>query len=430
MVGHAPPHGGEDWRKTLRTASFRGAFFWVESDGVEGGRRIAIHEFPLAELPYNEDLGQQARRYEVNAYVVGGQASRQAKTFIEACTRRGPATLVLPMFGSIVARCMEISTNRSKDKHGFVAFRVRFVADGLSLSALGGTPHYKTRVRNASKKMPAVVRQAFKNHYKGVGVPDYIIRSALATSQDYLAEWSLIIDSAALRGKTASDLLATVADLYEDLEPLLASGQTGNTYTLTSYRASGEDVDTDPFVDAILEVHDKYAAIAEPSTQIDGFISLIDWSSGDSLPPIPNTTLSRAREQENQDTLLALFRRSALAQLAVAVTEATYPSRRDAVAARMRIATLFNNELEGLRNGEQWEVLEALRELQGLTIEYLSKLIADLAPIIQVEAHNMMPSIYWAYRLYADAERADELSARNHIKHPSFMPTVFEAQSR
>ena len=41
-----------------------------------------------------------------------------------------------------------------------------------------------------------------------------------------------------------------------------------------------------------------------------------------------------------------------------------------------------------------------------------------------------MPSLYWAYRLYADAERAKEVAARNRVYHPSFMPTTFEALSK
>jgi len=33
-----------------------------------------------------------------------------------------------------------------------------------------------------------------------------------------------------------------------------------------------------------------------------------------------------------------------------------------------------------------------------------------------------MPAIVLAYRLYGDAERADEIVARNRVRHPGFVP--------
>lgn len=430
MAGHSGPHGGEDWRKTLRNASFRGAFFWVEREGADGGRRLAIHEFPLSEQPYVEDMGRQASRYEVTAYVAGGLAAAQGKSLWAACNSPGPATLVLPLHGTIAARCMEISMDRSKDKHGYIAFRIRFVAEGFALSGLGGAPHYKSRVRNKSKGMPPIMRAAFKRRYRGVALPDFVLKSAINTTQSYLAQWAVIADTSGLRGTKASKLVSKIGDMIDTIPALLDSGQTGHTYELTSFRATGEDVDTDDFATSIIELNEQFQEAASPDLAIASFRTMLDWCEGDELSAIPNTTKWRRREQENQDTLLALFRRSALAQLAIAATEASYPSRRDAVAMRVEVQTRFNSEIARLDSGDQVEVLNALRELQGLTCDYLSKLTATLAPVLQVETKALMPSIYWAYRLYEDATRADELSDRNRIKHPSFMPTVFEALAR
>lgn len=424
----APPHGGEDWRKNLRHASFRGAHFWVDSDGIAGGRRVVIHEFPHAEVPYNEDLGQQARRYEVEAYVVGGGAGQEAKKLVEACTKKGSATLVLPLFGTIPARCVDISTNRTKDKHGFVAFRLRFIADGLSLSALGGAPHRKSRVARSAKKMPAVVKAAFKRKYKGIGVADFVWQSSVDTTRSYLDNWLVAIDASGIRGDKAAALALRISDFDAELETLLQSGSTANVFSDTAYWASGETVDTDPFAEEIAGIIADFREAVEPDAAVSAINGLLDF--GDSLAAIPNTTKARAREAENQESLLALFRRSALVELAQAVTEASYPSRRDAVGARAMIAQRFEAELQQIHSGEQWEVAQALRELQGFTIEYLSALITDLAPVMQIEAGARMPSIYWGYRLYKDAARADELWARNRIKHPAWMPTVFEALAR
>jgi len=424
----APPHGGEDWRKRLRNASFRGSHFWVETDGVSGGRRIVVHEFPLSELPYNEDMGQQARRYEVEAYVVGGQAGAQAKALVEACTAPGPASLVLPLFGTIAARCLDISTNRSKDRHGFVAFRLRFISDGLSLSSLGGTPHRKSRVRTAALEMPAAMRAAFKQSYRGVRVPEFVWRSAVSTTSLYLDNWMVQADSAGLRGDPLASFEALVADVDGALEALLRSGAVGNKFDQTAYWASGEIIDTDPFANQIDAIASAFREAAEPEAAVHALGEMLEFGEG--LAAIPLTTLSRRREAENQESLLALFNRSALAHLAIAVTEATYTNRREAIAARAMVAQRFEEALRQIQSGREWEVSQALSELQGLTIEYLSSLIADLAPVMQIEAGALMPSIYWGYRLYKDAPRGDDLWARNRVKHPAWMPAIFEALVR
>jgi prophage DNA circulation protein len=94
------------------------------------------------------------------------------------------------------------------------------------------------------------------------------------------------------------------------------------------------------------------------------------------------------------------------------------------------MSELFNGELNLTNDPSQWEVIQQLRNLQGLTIEFLSKLIADLSPVMQIEAMSRMPSTYWAYRLYGDANRDEELWLRNEIKHPMWMPVEFEALVR
>ena len=59
------------WRDRLLPASFRGARFFVATDTRQGGRRLAVHEYPLRDIPYAEDLGRKARTYAIEAVLVG-----------------------------------------------------------------------------------------------------------------------------------------------------------------------------------------------------------------------------------------------------------------------------------------------------------------------------------------------------------------------
>ena len=51
--------------ENLRPASFRGVAFEVESHSESGGRRIELHEYPLRDTPYAEDLGKKAGKWQI-----------------------------------------------------------------------------------------------------------------------------------------------------------------------------------------------------------------------------------------------------------------------------------------------------------------------------------------------------------------------------
>ncbi|WP_166802241.1 DNA circularization N-terminal domain-containing protein [Microvirga pakistanensis] len=79
--------------------SFKGIPFWVEQDGEEGRRRLPIHEFPMRNDPFIEDLGEADRQYDVTAYLVGDLSSPEASGLVAQLASRGPGLLVLPTYG-------------------------------------------------------------------------------------------------------------------------------------------------------------------------------------------------------------------------------------------------------------------------------------------------------------------------------------------
>ena len=55
------------WREQLQIASFRGVEFKVDSHSISGGRRVEVHEYPLHDTLYAEDLGRKARECSFDA---------------------------------------------------------------------------------------------------------------------------------------------------------------------------------------------------------------------------------------------------------------------------------------------------------------------------------------------------------------------------
>ncbi|RXF67682.1 DNA circularization N-terminal domain-containing protein [Hansschlegelia zhihuaiae] len=143
-----------DWPRTLPQASFKGFFFHVEGEGVDdAGRFVAVHPFVKAEDHATEDLGRKPRRYTVRAYVVGNLADARSQDLIEVCSSPEAGLLVLPMTGSMLARCVSCSTDSRKDVLGFVAFSLSFVEAGLET---GGFPAIEILDRIAEEALLAL----------------------------------------------------------------------------------------------------------------------------------------------------------------------------------------------------------------------------------------------------------------------------------
>lgn len=86
--------------KLTGKGSFRGVPFLIEEDqGLEGGRRLVVHQYPLRNDALIEDLGKTARSYDVQCLVIGDDHLAQAASLISALEADGEGTLKHPYLG-------------------------------------------------------------------------------------------------------------------------------------------------------------------------------------------------------------------------------------------------------------------------------------------------------------------------------------------
>lgn len=130
-----------DWRRAFRRASYRGARFWVEEDGSEVGRRVAVHDISGGEFPVTEDMGRRATEARVRAYVASDLADAEGLALEAACDAPGSALLVLPMDPARTMHCLSCRRSRERDRGGFIAYELFFVeASGGALAVASGLP--------------------------------------------------------------------------------------------------------------------------------------------------------------------------------------------------------------------------------------------------------------------------------------------------
>ena len=90
-----------------------------------------MHEYPLRDLPYADDLGRRAREFQVNGYVVGENYLQERDALIEALEAYGPGELIHPKYGMLnVVVVGRVSIRESHSEGGIARFAITFAEAG------------------------------------------------------------------------------------------------------------------------------------------------------------------------------------------------------------------------------------------------------------------------------------------------------------
>jgi hypothetical protein len=154
------------WRKKLRQASFKGAAFHVDQIGRSSGRRVVVHEYPKRDIPYSEDMGRVAFRYQITGYVLQcppGNARGSLSPDYDvnrdnlqnALLSPGPGTLIDPynpilMGVGLLYMCDRFTDGERREQGGYAFFDMSFVEAGLAAFSVPSIATGLTVDRNAN----------------------------------------------------------------------------------------------------------------------------------------------------------------------------------------------------------------------------------------------------------------------------------------
>ena len=141
--------------------------------------------------------------------------------------------------------------------------------------------------------------------------------------------------------------------------------------------------------------------------------------------PLPVLVDPLAREA--QAATAAMFRRAALASIAMACADYQPTSSTEADAAVVQVSGWLSAEATTAADAGEDAAYAALRELQTAVVADLRARSATLPELVTVALPGHLPSLAMAYRLYGDTTREPDLVARAQVRHPGFMPDRFEA---
>lgn len=398
-----------DWLKSLFKASYKGVPFWVETDEESGGRRVVEHQFPMRDLPFLEDLGEDLRRFAVNAYVASDRADEEASSLVSICATRGAGTLVLPMHGPLLVRCLNFERERSKDRHGYLAFKLRFSREGAP-TAIVSVASLANLIFVGADALASAAAASYAAAIVVDRQPDYVAEAATDGFRDAVAALEAIRTSDPVAPAVSAVQRDEIQSLYDNAPDLLAApaaAEPAAARLVAVARAIGDALPA-------------AAAIRAFEPGLGDFVAF----NGQSYP-----TAGALQAAQNARQGERLARVASLAAYCEAVARVTLTDRPMAITLRANVAQYVEAELEDL-SASDIELYRAISTIRDAVISYLSKTILDLAPVLTVGANLQMPSLFWAWRLYKDPTRSTQLVERNRVQFPSLMPTEFEALAK
>ena len=110
----------------LQRATFRGVEFEFVDVSEEGGRRVAIHEFPGSDKTAVDDLGASQRMVTLAAFTSGVGFVAAAERFLAVLEEPGEGDLIHPTRGALRVRPTRWTSFLSAEPVGKVEIRVTF----------------------------------------------------------------------------------------------------------------------------------------------------------------------------------------------------------------------------------------------------------------------------------------------------------------
>ncbi|ROM70279.1 hydroxyacid dehydrogenase [Pseudomonas brassicacearum] len=401
------------WRDRLLPASFRGVGFWVDQAKTPVGHKGQLHEYPQRDQPFFEGLGQQAKIHELTAFIVGPDCLEQRDKLLKAL-EQGSGELVHPWLGRMQVKVGECDMTQTRQDGGLVTFALKFYPDQPLQFPSAAINSQKLLLISADSYLGAAVRR-FEDAMTlikaaRIGIAD--LRNSLKEVYGVIEqELKPLIDTY----RQLSDLVKAVKELPKDVAAEF-KGLLGDIQELKDFARDG-----------------YRGVIASVSQQVEA----IRKADAPKLTTGKDTTAAaQAVADLVQDTLLVQVAQwiAAMPVAAPVVKLATTPSvAQQSVQPVQRRDVPVADDVLALRdalNEAIWQAslkadpvhYQAMNNLRQQMAAHLTAVASSGVRLINLSFKQSLPALVVAYQQFADATRVAEVTQRNGVVHPGFLP--------
>lgn len=412
------------WRDNLKPGSFRGVPFLFDDARTSFGRRTAIHEYPLRDKPYPEDLGRKYFQYNLDVYVLGPDNYMPKRdALIAALVKGGRGPLVHPLFGTVQVKVTDAQQVSESTREGGIArFSLSFVEDGpLPVQAAAAASGAATT--SAASSAQAASQAGFVAAF--ASGPSFVQLAAVADLNDALGQIQaigagLISDATALWswGQSVASIAGIGLEIFAGVSGYAAS--IGALVARLSFLALPYAAGSTPGWASQIALAGQRPAGSLTASQVDAarLAQLALARIAPSDPSLAPATPDLQIQADNQVALFALIAQAALIEASQAAVAMSFDSQDQAIAVRDALAQALDAAALATEDEATAQALDALRVamVNDITAEAI-----NLPLLITVTPPQTVPAVALAHRIYDDPSWDADIVSRNGVLHPLFV---------
>lgn len=430
------------WIDNLQDASLRGVPFKVDEDEATFGRRVQAHEYPNRDKSWAEDMGRATRRFSVQAYLVGDDYFEQRNRLIEAVEKPGSCTLVHPFYGEMTVTVTdEVRVSHNKDEGRMCRVSFSFIESGeLSFPKAGIATGAK--LAGAAALMDDFLSSAFEA-FGLDGLPDFTQNGVLddATEMfDTVTDAMQYVDSGIsaasrlMQGDLSVLLMppSSGMNFVNQLQTMWRAGTklTGNVTDLISMvkGLSGITLDTGLAPRGVWKTD---SASTQARTEQRNYVAQAIRTSAlseavNTVTNLPKSTSLTMQAAQPSATVIVshpavddvLENDTAVGVITSTATDMV-PSWDDLTEVRDTLNTAIDQEMSRVTDDG---LFLALRQVRTALNEDITARLEQTSRTVERVPSEVLPAVVLAADWYDDAGREYDITARNAIRHPGFVP--------
>ena len=379
--------------------SFKGIPIAIDSGSLEGGRKVAVKQFPNRDTQSAEDLGLIPRKYSLEIIISDKQERDYfgyRNSLLAALESEGHGDLIHPFYGRISnVVAVSFSLNESFGSFGDATISVSFEIDDST-----GIPKSSGNVITQISAANDLVQSAVNGN----------IANAFSVTEKFTGNFKAAVDkveSILERTRSATSFIGEASDSLNEFSALI-SGLSASVNSIVSDPLALAQAGTVLFE----SVNGIYSSA---DATFDTFLGFFGF--GDNDIPERQTTAGRIERQANNEVLNGAVSGSSLGYAYLAMSRIDFKTTREIDDLS---AELDGQYLSVQAGGSSQEVKDSITEMRVQVIELLDQARVNASQIITIQT-NPTTARLLAFSYYGDDNQGESIVALNNISDVSFV---------
>lgn len=442
------------WLNDLLPASFRGVGFQVSSTSSEFGRRNQTHEYPFRNIPYTEDMGRSARKNKIEAFLIGDDYQEQTEKLVNAIEQEGSGMLIHPFLGELNVNIEgQITVNNSVENGRMSVISFSFVEAGELIFPDSSVATDDIVEENADNVDQALL-DAFED-FDLINAPDFVQYSILDNTISILNDIAdafnaitpYVNDAVKILNGNLSPILGTggssifnsirkvwhsATKFSNSINGLIARVKVFNSISFIKSIFPSEIWSTDSKSTKkrkknqnLINTAIRVTALTEVSRIIASLPKQVEDKRKPAFAPVALESIKGKKENyfDQNHTVSTSHLTTNITSTHISTSSTVEKHNTISFDDLLDIKESINKSFDKELSRTEYDGLYiALAKLKAAVNQDINARLIKIEKTIVYTPNEVLPDLVLAHYLYNNATRCEDISIRNNIFHPGFVP--------